>query len=170
MRRSETETSDTELPATRFKHQVAYIKLAACSLQLLALLLLGCTSKPSETRSPKFQQYFTQGEQLYQQHCSNCHQKNGRGLGLVYPPLDTSDYMQNNVEAVLCLIRNGKAGELIVNGKSFNQKMPGIPTLSDLEIAEIATYIFNSWSHSKGIVDVKEASKILASCDSLEKK
>jgi mono/diheme cytochrome c family protein len=130
-------------------------------------MLLACTSKPSETRSPKFQQYFAQGEKLYLQHCSNCHQKNGRGLGLIYPPLDTSDYMQNNVEAVICLIRHGKSGELIVNGKSFNQKMPGVTTLSDLEIAEIATYIFNSWTHDHGIIDVKDASHILVSCDSV---
>lgn len=93
--------------------------------------------------------------------------KNGSGLGLVYPPLDTSDYMQNNLAEVLCLMRNGTSGEMIVNGKSFNQAMPGISTLSDLEIAEIATYIYNSWSHRKGIVEVKAAEQMLSSCDSV---
>ena len=140
-------------------------------LIILALICCAC-GKPGSSEHPnsaKFQQYYNQGEQLYSQHCSNCHQKNGRGLGLIYPPLDTSDYMRNNVRGVLCLIRNGKSGELSVNGKSFNQKMPGVANLSDLEIAEIATYIYNSWSHDVGIIDVKEASKILASCDSLPK-
>jgi cytochrome c551 len=127
-------------------------------------ILHACTTKSSD-RSPKFQQYFVQGEQLYLRHCSNCHQKNGKGLGLIYPPLDSSDYMQNNFEDVLCLMRNGKSGVVIVNGKSFNQPMPGVPTLSDLEIAEIATYIYNSWSHKRGIVEVKAASQILSSCD-----
>ena len=75
--------------------------------------------------------------------------------------------MENYLEEVVCLMRNGKSGELIVNGKNFNQAMPGIQTLSDLEVAEIATYIYNSWSHSKGIIDVKSASQILSSCDSL---
>ena len=141
----------------------------ACILKLMALsvILSACHSKPSSHNTPKFEQYFIQGEQLYLRHCSNCHQKNGKGLGLIYPPLDTSDYMQNNLEDVLCLMRNGKSGVLIVNGKSFNQPMPGVPTLSDLEIAEIATYVYNSWSHQKGIVDVKIASQILSSCDSL---
>jgi len=143
--------------------------LAACGLKLVAfccMLFYACNSKPSPEHSPKFEQYFVQGEQLYIRLCSNCHQKNGKGLGLIYPPLDTSDYMQNHLEEVLCLMRNGKSGELLVNGKSFNQAMPGVQTLSDLEIAEIATYIYNSWSHSKGIVDVKLASQILSSCDS----
>ena len=143
--------------------------LAACSLLLVVFccMLYACTSKPSPDTSTKFDQYFIQGEQLYLRHCSNCHQKNGKGLGLIYPPLDTSDYMENHLDEVVCLMRNGKSGELVVNGKNFNQAMPGIQTLSDLEVAEIATYIYNSWSHSKGIIDVKSASKILSSCDSL---
>ena len=160
-----------KLQASSFKLQAVGRKnsrLAACSLQLVAFccLLYACNSKSPGT-STKFDQYFIQGEQLYIRHCSNCHQKNGKGLGLIYPPLDTSDYMLNHVEEVLCLMRNGKSGELIVNGKNFNQPMPGVPTLTDLEIAEIATYIYNSWSHNKGIVDVKMASQILSACDSL---
>ena len=128
----------------------------------ILVFMVSCTPKDA-----KFQQYFVQGQMLYEKNCSNCHQKNGKGLGLIYPPLDTSDYMQNHFEEVLCLMRSGKSGELIVNGKNFNQPMPGIPTLTDLEIAEIATYIYNSWSHDKGIVDVKMASQVLSACDSL---
>ena len=63
-------------------------------------------------------------------------------------------------------MRNGKEGELIVNGKSYNKQMKGISTLTDLEIAEIATYIFNTWERQHGIVEVQEASRILSKCDS----
>ena len=127
-----------------------------------------CNSKTGNS-SPKFQQYYNQGEQLYIRHCSNCHQQNGRGLGLLYPPLDTSDYMENNFDEVVCLIRNGKEGPLTVNGKSYNQKMPAI-RLADLEIAEITTYIYNSWKRERGLVDVNLVSEILKSCDSLSSK
>ncbi len=133
---------------------------------LFPIFFIACTSKSGGDSSPKFKQYYVQGEQLYLRHCSNCHQENGKGLGLLYPPLDTSDYMQNNFEDVVCLIRNGKEGVLVVNGKSFNGKMPE-SSLSDLEIAEITTYIYNTWSHQRGLVDVKSVSEILSSCDSL---
>jgi len=135
-------------------------------LTLIPLFLVACSANTEYKKesSTKFQQYYIQGERLYSQHCSNCHQKNGRGLGLVYPPLDTSDYLTNNFNEVLCLIRNGKEGAMLVNGKNYNQKMPGIPTLTDLEIAEITTYVYNSWSHQRGIVDVKEVSAVLSSC------
>jgi mono/diheme cytochrome c family protein len=129
------------------------------------LAFMACAVQPSgEKKSTKFDQYYIQGEQLYIQHCSNCHQKNGKGLGLVYPPIDSSDYMDNYFNEVICLIRYGKSGELTVNGKQFNQAMPGIPTLTDLEIAEIGTYIYNTWSHERGLLEVTEASRILNSC------
>src|SRR3954468_23010757 len=123
-------------------------------------LLLSCT--PSSEKNPnasssKFTQYYNQGEQLYQKNCSNCHQKNGTGLGRVYPPLQASDFVDKNFNEVICIMRNGKKGELIVNGKNFNQPMRGIPTLTDLEIAEIATYIYNTWGSQRGIIDVKDA-------------
>jgi cytochrome c551 len=131
-------------------------------LSAFCFLLLSCSNKKDS--SPKFSQYYNQGETLYQKNCSNCHQKNGSGLGLVYPPLDSSDYMEKNFTDVICLIRHGKEGELIVNGKNFNQPMPGIPTLTDLEIAEIATYIYNTWSHQRGLVEVREVSELLKAC------
>jgi len=143
-------------------------KLESMSLILLfyclVIVLTECTNR-KHTDSVKFQQYYIQGEQLYKKHCSNCHQANGTGLGRVYPPLNQSDYMEKNLERVLCLMKNGMEGELVVNGISFNQAMPGVPTLSDLEIAEIATYIYNSWEHQRGIIEVSNARQVLNNCN-----
>ena len=72
--------------------------------------------------------------------------------------------MQGNFNEVLCLIRFGKSGQLIVNGNEYNQSMPGVPSLSDLEVAEIATYIYNTWEHRRGLIEVKAASEILKGC------
>ncbi|QOI96254.1 MAG: cytochrome c [Flammeovirgaceae bacterium] len=132
-------------------------------LLLTSLLFVGCGHSQEKN---KFTNYYRQGEQLYIKHCSNCHQPNGTGLGRVYPPLHQSDYMKNNFKAVICLMKNGIDGPLLVNGKEFNQAMPGVPTLTDLEIAEIATYIYNSWEHKRGLVDVAEVSNVLRECTS----
>jgi hypothetical protein len=72
--------------------------------------------------------------------------------------------MDHHFNNVICLIRRGKEGELFVNGKSFNKKMPAPIGLSDLEIAQISTYIYNTWTHKRGIIDVSEASRILREC------
>lgn len=141
--------------------------LRGFSVASIALCLM--FSACGKNSSPKFRQYHIQGEQLYVKHCSNCHQKDGSGLGRLYPPLNTSDFMENKFEAVICLIRHGKSGEMTVNGLQYDQPMPGVPAISDLEIAEITTYIYNSWSHERGLVEVGEVSRVLARCDSIAK-
>lgn len=127
----------------------------------LSTILLWCSCS---SRDPKFQQYFVQGQVLYEKHCSNCHQKNGKGLGRLYPPLASSDFLNSNFEKSFCLMRYGIQGEITVNGQSFNKAMPAIPSLTELEIAEIATYIGNSWGQEKGLIDVTQTSKILSGC------
>lgn len=135
----------------------------AILLLVIPILLSACSGKHSE--SIKFQQYYVQGELLYKKNCSNCHQADGSGLGLVYPPLNQSDYMKNNFESVLCLMKYGIKDSLTVNGKTYIQPMPGIPSLTDLEIAEIATYIYNTGEHDRGMVEVTEVSRLLKQCD-----
>lgn len=144
------------------------IRRYAQPLLITALLVAtACSGRDggAGSGSPKFLQYYRQGQQLYNQHCSNCHQQDGSGLKRVYPPLDTSDYMANNRAAVICLIRFGTSKPLIINGIEFVQPMPGIPSLTDLEIAEIVTYIYNTWSHEEGLVDVTQVSAVLNECD-----
>ncbi|NOT74638.1 MAG: cytochrome c [Cyclobacteriaceae bacterium] len=125
----------------------------------LLVFITSCSDADS-----KFKQYFVEGEQLYLNNCSNCHHKDGKGLGLVYPPLSPSDYMDKNFDEVLCMMKNGKTGEMIVNGKSYHQPMPGVTELTELEIAEIATYIYNSWGHEKGMIEIKQVTNALQAC------
>lgn len=144
----------------------------ACLLIVVAgasvLLASSCTKKNETHRAElpvKIQQYYVRGEQLYAQHCSNCHQKNGAGLGLLYPPLDKSDYIDNNFDRVICLMKFGIEGELTVNGKKFNKAMPGVSSLADIEVTEIATYLYNSWGHRRDSITIMEVSRILNACE-----
>jgi cytochrome c551 len=155
--------------------------LAFCLLTFIVTgtLIFSCGSNndksanensPEKEHSIKYTQYYIKGEQLYLTHCSNCHQKNGAGLGLLFPPLNGSDYLHEHADDVICLIRNGIKGEIVVNGKHFNKEMKGIPSLTDLEIAEIATYIYNTWGENHGIIEVTRASAVLSGCKTGEEK
>ena len=96
----------------------------ATSLLVATVLLLSiiyCLSISCSTRDPKFQQYFVQGQVLYEKHCSNCHQKNGQGLGRLYPPLALSDFLKNNVDKSMCIMKYGIQGEITVNGQSYGR-------------------------------------------------
>jgi cytochrome c551 len=131
-------------------------------IQFAIGLLLLSACNPADI---KLQQYAVEGEALYIKHCSNCHQKTGKGLGLIYPPVDQSDFMDAHLNKVICLMKYGKSGELMVNGKMYNQPMPGVPSLTELEIAEICTYLYNQWGREKGIIEVATVTAALQQCD-----
>ena len=112
----------------------------------------------------RFQQYAIQGKLLYIQHCANCHQNEGQGLAKLYPPLAKSDYLMSDVKRAACIIKNGQKDSIQVNGQTYNMAMPAVSNLSALEIAEILTYITNSWGNENELVSVREVETYLISC------
>jgi mono/diheme cytochrome c family protein len=128
-------------------------------MMLAAMWVVNCN--PGDAR---FKQYYSGGEQLYIKKCSNCHQTNGQGLRKVYPPVAGSDFLKNNLERVVCGMKYGMDGEIVVNGVGFQQAMPGDITLTPLELAEIATYIYNAWGEDRGLIDAKVIDHLLDSC------
>lgn len=111
--------------------------------------------------SNKDRQYFTNGRTLYQTLCISCHMESGEGLGKLIPPLKTSDYLLADVPAISRTIKYGLKGPIRVNAIEYNQPMPGNPRLTNLEIAEILTYISNSWGNEHGPVSIAQVAENL---------
>ena len=57
-----------------------------------------------------------------------------------------------------------------VNGVMFNQEMPGIPGITDLEIAEIATYIYTEFADTVRIFTLNEVKQIMGQCENTSAK
>jgi cytochrome c551 len=136
------------------------MKLINCLLLTAYCLLTACDSQEELKRK----QYYIDGQVLYKTHCANCHQENGQGLAGLYPPISGSDFLKKNKELVLCSMRNGLKDTIVVNGKTYRQPMPANTQLQALDVAEIATYIYNEWGNEKVITDVKSVQKVLEGC------
>lgn len=113
----------------------------------------------------KFQKYLIQGRDLYQVNCASCHQKDGNGLKKLIPPLASSDFLKGNQVESVKLIRNGAVQPITVNGIAYTPTMPAHPHLTNLEIAEILTYINNSWGNEFGFVDGRKIGEYLKSVE-----
>lgn len=158
----------------RFYLQQALMKAWQFSIIIFSLIIFSCgryeefnnsaTENYSDAKMQKFAKYMIQGKQLYVTHCSNCHQEQGDGLGKLFPPLAKSDYMLTDIPRSICAIKKGLKGEITVNGKTYNQAMPASDQLSNLEIAEISTYIYNSWGNEKGIINLDKVEESLSDC------
>ena len=59
-----------------------------------------------------------------------------------------------DVPGAASIIVNGLNGSLLVNGTEYNQPMPANLNLNPSEVAEILTYISNSWGNEYGGVSL----------------
>jgi len=131
-------------------------------------LMLSCQNKPNSKENPlasisdpKVMQLAIPGKILYESNCANCHQESGEGLGKLIPPLNPSDFMSEDIKRTVRLIKYGIDGEIIVNDIVYNQKMPALDYLTDLEIAQITTYLYNIWGNNKGVISPKDVNNYL---------
>jgi len=103
------------------------------------------------------------GKQLFTGTCSVCHQANGEGLSGVFPPLAKSDYLAKQDRARLISIPlHGLHGKVAVNGKEYDSVMPPMTQLTDDEVANILTFVLNSWGNPGGQVSKDEVTKVRA--------
>jgi mono/diheme cytochrome c family protein len=97
------------------------------------------------------------GEAIYVDSCSACHAMNGKGSPYLFPSLAQSSNVQSKDPA--SLIRIVLRGARSVATKE-EPTAPGMPSyswqLSDQEVADVLTYIRNSWGAHAAPVSVGE--------------
>ena len=91
------------------------------------------------------------GKQVLMQTCFACHQANGQGIPGAFPPLASSDFLNADVVRAIGIVKHGLNGEVTVNGTPFNSVMPA-QNLSDEEIADVLTYVYNNFDNNKTVV------------------
>lgn len=99
------------------------------------------------------------GKRVYMQTCFACHQATGLGLPGVFPPLAKSDFLMADKERAIRAVSKGLSGQIIVNGKNYNGVMPPV-SLSEEQVANVLTYVRNSFGNEGDVVSVDEVRKV----------
>ncbi len=100
----------------------------------------GADSAADETETLLLQQ----GAEVYSQFCSSCHQPGGAGLEGQFPPLADNPHV-DDADYVADVITNGRRGEIVVAGVTYDGVMPSFSTLSDGETAAVIAYVQNDF-------------------------
>ncbi|MBB6682205.1 nitrite reductase, copper-containing [Aequorivita sp. 609] len=104
--------------------------------------------KKEEVKALSFEEKMKFGKDKYMATCVACHQANGQGIEGAFPPLANADYLNADVDRAIDIVLNGKSGEITVNGKKYNSVMTA-QALSDEDVANVMTYVYNSWGNNK---------------------
>jgi len=137
------------------------MKAGIIGLISIALILLIASCEDSSR--VEFNRYYSNGSAVYQQHCQNCHGAKGEGLQGLMPPLTDSIYLKNNKSALACLIKNGLKGRITISNKQFEGEMPA-SGLAPVEIAQVLTYINNSFGNKSGTFTTEIVNADLGNC------
>lgn len=100
------------------------------------------------------------GKAVYSRTCIACHQPTGMGLPPVFPPLAGSEWVAKDASIAVRNIVNGMQGPVTVKGVTYNSMMPPVAGLSDKDIADVVTYVNNSWGNAGPSVTEAEVTAI----------
>lgn len=140
------------------------IRLPVLSLLIICLTgacLLGACNNKQEILKKK---YIAEGMVLYRSQCQNCHQTDGSGFEKLIPPLTDTLYLRQNRERLACIVRYGMNEEITIHGQVYDQPMVPNEKLTEMEIAEILTYVTNAFGNSQEMFTIAEVRRALQNC------
>jgi mono/diheme cytochrome c family protein len=135
-------------------------KVIAFLLGVIGIMAYSCQSE----EKIEFMRYYSAGQELYKTHCQNCHGQNGEGLAALIPPLNDVAYLKEHRSQLACYVKNGLKLPILVNGKAYSGQMPPA-TLAPVEIAQVLTYVQNSFGNKAGLHNIDHVNIELTKCE-----
>jgi mono/diheme cytochrome c family protein len=127
----------------------------------MAVYIKSLPASPRTSSSAPDAAAMRKGKEIYSDACSSCHWENGAGQSRIFPPLGKDAVLQQrDATGVLHLILTGTQIGVSASHPSA-LSMPSFAwKLSDQEIADVATFIRNSWGNQAQAVGVSQVAEL----------
>lgn len=120
----------------------------------MALLSHTPDSKPAAAAGPRDQ--MAEGKKVYMKYCVSCHQADGGGVPNLNPPLIKTVYVLGPKPRLIKIVLNGSNENLEIDGETYSNPMPQLDILKDQEIADVLTYVRNSFGNKAPAIQAAE--------------
>lgn len=124
-----------------------------------AIIVISCQNE----KGIEYRRMYTEGGEIYQSHCQNCHGSKGEGLAALIPPLTDTIALKSHQTSLPCAVQFGLQGKITVKGRQFDGNMPAAG-LTPIQIAEVSIYVSNSFGNKHGFTSEDEVQKALNAC------
>ncbi len=148
------------------------MKILVFLLLLLPVALMAQTKKTvvkkttikkiTTTSNNALQSSVARGKTVYATNCLVCHQANGSGVPNLNPPLKQTSWVLGSQEVLISQVLKGSKGTVEINGDRFENAMPAQAHLTDQQIADVLSYIRNSFGNKASIVTPAEVKMVRA--------
>ena len=134
----------------------------AMAVYLKSLAQGGAPDDPLQIRPTEDQSKaeFEAGAKIYDTHCKSCHGANGVGAPPMYPPLANNQAisMEFSVNPIRMVLFGGFPPSTRGNPRPFGMP-PFAYTLTDEEVAEVVTFMRQSWGNRGTAVNAAEVAR-----------
>jgi mono/diheme cytochrome c family protein len=102
------------------------------------------------------------GRKLFEPNCGACHQVDGMGAAGKAPPLVGSEWvLAPKPDRIIRIVLDGLSGPVEVKGQEWNLNMvPWRSSFKDEDIANILSYVRNSWGNKAAMVTAAQVKEI----------
>lgn len=138
------------------------MRKASLSLTLMfATMLLAAqgTMKAPQRLSIASQKSIERGKVVYQKTCIACHQKDGGGVMGLNPPLIKTAQVLGNKQSLVTILTKGLNKPVEIEGDVYTNTMPPQANLTDQQIADVLSYVRNSFGNKASVVSEAEVKK-----------
>jgi mono/diheme cytochrome c family protein len=104
----------------------------------------------------------TRGQTVYTKYCLTCHQVDGSGVPNMNPPLIKTKWTLGSKTVLIQQVLKGSSGKVEIDGDTFSNTMPPLKTLTDQQIADVLTYVRNSFGNKASAVGIAEVKAVRA--------
>lgn len=122
-----------------------------------AFLLMAAQVKPK----PVPKKVMENGKKVYETYCLACHQQDGSGVPNMTPGLSKTTWVTGDKTKLVQVILKGMKG-VEVDGETYDNVMAAHDYLTDQEIADVTTYIRNSFENKASMITPAEVKAIRA--------
>ena len=118
------------------------------TLVSLSLLMLSAAGLQAQVRHHlSLAASIANGKKVYVQYCITCHQADGKGVPTLNPPLINTSYDLGDKIKLIQIVLNGFNEDVQINGQSFSNSMTPHAMMTNQEIADVLTYVRNSFGN-----------------------
>jgi len=119
-------------------------------------------AKTTAKAAPAMAASLTRGAVVYKNVCITCHQADGGGVPNMNPPLIKTTYVLGDKTRLAHIVLAGLAEPIEIDGDEYKQHMPAQAYLTDQQVADVLTYVRNSFGNKASAVQVAEVKAVRA--------
>lgn len=137
------------------------IVLAGITILLAATSVAQQKKTINKTTTAAIKSSIADGELVYTQFCVSCHLPDGGGVQNMNPPLFKTSWVNGDKARLVTTVLGGMSQQEI-DGERYNNVMPSFIYLTDKQVADVLTYVRNSFGNKKTAVTVADVKPVRA--------